>query len=495
MRTRKPIWVWAVLPLLAVGGTVGRGQAPAPPGVRKVYTNRTAFKLPLQVDERERSRLQEIQLWVKTGPAAPWTKRDAVPPTQKEFIFRTQEDGEYWFTLVTLDRSGKANPADVTQEPPGLVVVVDRQPPEVEVRPLAMGPGQACLQCEIRDPNPDPARSKLEYLTADQNWLALEAIPDQPGLFRVPDANILHGLVRATVADRAGNTTTREINLQAGATAQVVPAAAPAPPASSPFAPAAPPPVTQAGAPGKVTENPVVPASAIEVKAEKITGAASQTPGAAKQYINTTHASLKYQIEQVGPSGIGKVEVWMTRDEGQTWQRLCEDPNRRSPVEVDLPGEGSYGVSVLATNGNGVGGEPPGRGDVPDFRLEVDMTKPVGQILAVKPGTAEEIGTFQITWTANDKNLKADPIDLYYAARPEGPWTVIAKGLKNDGSYRWPCPRDGSTEAYVRMDVTDLAGNTATCQAAQPVVFDRSRPKAHIVGVIPGSGGSAAAVH
>jgi hypothetical protein len=185
----------------------------------------------------------------------------------------------------------------------------------------------------------------------------------------------------------------------------------------------------------------------------------------------------------------------MTRDDGQTWQRLCEDSQKHSPVEVDLPGEGSYGLSVVVTNGNGLGGESPARGDVPDYRVEVDMTKPVGQVLGARPGTGEDIGTFIITWTASDKNLKPDPIDLYYAAKPEGPWTVMAKGLKNDGTYRWPCPRDGSTEAYIRMDVTDMAGNTTSCPAPQPVAMDRSRPKAHIVGVAPGSNGAATGTH
>jgi hypothetical protein len=452
---RKWIVSLAMASAMAIGGTVGYGQAPSAPAPRKIYTNRTAFKLPLQVEERERDRLQEVQLYVKNGPGGAWALKESVAPSQKEFIFRAPQEGEYWFTVATMDKSGKMNPPDIAQEAPGLIVVVDKQPPEVNVHPLAGGTGPAMLQCEVKDANPDPAKTKVEFQGADQNWQALEAVPDQPGLFKVPDPAILRGVIRATAVDRAGNATTREIQLQTAAASAIV-------------------------------EPSPIP-STVESRSEKITAGTTHAPSSSRQVLNNTHVSLKYQIEQQGPSGIGKIEVWMTRDEGQTWQRLCEDSKKKSPVEIDLPGEGLYGLSLVVTNGNGNGGEAPAKGDAPDWRLEVDTTKPVGQVLAVRPGTGNDLGNFIITWTASDKNLKTDPIDLYYATKAEGPWLPIVKGLKNDGNYRWPGPHDGSGEVFVRMEVSDMAGNCAVCPAPQPVVIDRSKPKAHVVGVMAGS--------
>src|SRR5262249_24410663 len=78
-----------------------------------------------------------------------------------------------------------------------------------------------------------------------------------------------------------------------------------------------------------------------------------------KQLVNQLHAVLDYRIDQIGPSGVRKVEVWLTADEGKTWQRLCEDPDRRSPVEFELPREGTYGVCLVVTNGNGPGAPAP----------------------------------------------------------------------------------------------------------------------------------------
>src|SRR6516162_9271096 len=143
----KRAWlvVLAVLPAWTGWAAVGHGQAPAPAMPHKIQTNKMAFRLPLQVNEKEAARLREVQLYVKEGPTAPWTFKEAVPPTQKEFIFRAPHDGEYWFTLVTVDKAGNKSPADLSQEPPGLIVVVQRQPAEPEVRPAAVtaAPGSA----------------------------------------------------------------------------------------------------------------------------------------------------------------------------------------------------------------------------------------------------------------------------------------------------------------------------------------------------------------
>ena len=430
-----------------LAGELAYGQAPAAP--RKIYTNKPAFKLPLRVDDKDRERLQEVQLYVREGSGGTWEKKDSVAPTQKEFVFRPAQDGEYWFTVVTVDKSGKQNPPDLSQETPGLIVVVDRQPPDLEVLPVTPPSSQPLLQCVIHDANPDPSKTRLEYLTPEQTWQPLELLRDQINTFKVPDPGLLRGVVRATVADLAGNVVTREITLQ-----------------------------TSAGSPpGDTNSAPALLNSHPEASTAPPAAAAPKC-----QLINHTHTTLKYQIDKEGPSGISKVEIWMTRDEGQTWERLCEDPDHKSPVDIDLPGDGVYGLALVVCSGSGTCSPIPSRGDAPEYRIEVDTTKPAAQITGVSPGAGTDAGTILITWSASDKNLKAEPIELEYANRAEGPWTNIAKGIKNDGSYRWNTSRDVPGDIYVRLSATDAAGNTTTC-VSQPLVLDRSCPKGRILGL------------
>src|SRR5262249_24443575 len=105
--------------------------------------------------------------------------------------------------------------------------------------------------------------------------------------------------------------------------------------------------------------------------------AASQRPNpVTKHLVNKTHIVLKYQIDNTGPSGVGKVEFWITRDKGMTWQKLCEDAKHQSPAEVDLPGDGLFGICMVVCNGRGFGASQPTAWDIPDWWIEVDTTKP-----------------------------------------------------------------------------------------------------------------------
>src|SRR5947209_8367587 len=106
----------------------------------KAYLNKGTVHLPIQIDDRVRPQIQEVQLYVKEGPQAPWTLREKVPGTQPFFTFRTNKEGEYWFSVVTLDRSGRAIPSDVSKEPPGLIVVIDSTPPQADVQFVGSGP-------------------------------------------------------------------------------------------------------------------------------------------------------------------------------------------------------------------------------------------------------------------------------------------------------------------------------------------------------------------
>jgi hypothetical protein len=207
----------------------------------------------------------------------------------------------------------------------------------------------------------------------------------------------------------------------------------------------------------------------------------SSSPGGfAKQMLNTTHATIDYRIDQVGPSGVGKVEIYLTADGGQTWQRHQEDPDRRSPAEIDLPGEGLFGIRLAITNGNGFGGTPPARGDLPTCWIEVDTTAPFVQLRPIEPA---QNGGMELRWTASDKNFGSEPISLYYKTRTDGPWQVIARSIKNDGFYRWIFPRDQGSQFFVKIEAVDLASNVSHAETPNAIVLDMTEPRASVVGV------------
>ena len=498
----------------------------------KSYLNKGTVQLPIQIDDRVRPQIQEVQLYVKDGPQAPWILKDKVPGTQPSFTFRTTKEGEYWFSVVTVDRNGRSLPADVSKEPPGLIVVIDSTPPQAEVQVMPSTPEGQPIRCEVHDTYPDPSKTRFFYQTRDQIWRSLECLTGQPDTFCIPAQAAHTGMIRVVASDLAGNSTTREFNLATApmAASNTGPALKsvsnvvlvetasekiPLPPALPDFVAAA----SKGPMLGASNENvssiservdlaakptpfplpqgpimepaPKVPFSMpsgpeIRTVADATPMVAAKQPEAtAKRHlVNNTHVFLDYQIEQTGPSGVGRVEIWHTRDMGQSWQKLSEDANRKGQAEIDLPGEGVYGLTIIVSNGRGFGANPPQPGDTPEWWIEVDTTKPRAELLNVRNNPNGDDGTLHITWSASDKNLQGEPIDLFCAVHRQGPWIPIATGLRNDGLYRWNPAASIGTHAFIRLTVHDQAGNSASCESVQPVPLDDlSRPRGRLVGV------------
>jgi hypothetical protein len=94
-----------------------------------------------------------------------------------------------------------------------------------------------------------------------------------------------------------------------------------------------------------------------------------------------------------------------------------------------------------------------------------------------------------IRWSARDRNLAAQPIDLFYAATREGPWLPIARNLRNEGYFRWTPPSEAGTHAFISMTCRDAASNVTVSETQQQVVLgDLVKPKARILDVIPAGG-------
>jgi hypothetical protein len=471
----------------------------------KIYTNQPVFNLPIRLDERSRSAVSKVSLFARVGPG-PWQLVDTAAPNQTQFRYQASQDGEYWFSVVTTDKQGLSTPRDVAQEPPALVVVVDTQKPAIELQPATLPGGELGLRCTIVDSNPDYQALKISYRAADQTVRYLEALPGQPGLFRVPAPEVLSGWVSVTAADRAHNETKRDLNLREvlgqGSAATQAPQSAPVTPAKgTASAPVSGPEIVQTsaqspapthvasklaplaavGSSGMTLPAPTPLPAPTTSKVNALPAPDAKTGGLPRQLINTTHASIDYRIDPVGPSGVSKVDVWMTADKGASWQRLGEDADRRSPAEVDLPGEGLYGIRLAVTNGNGFGGKPPAPGEAPTSWVEVDTTAPIAQLREIDPTTSG--GKLELRWTVTDKNLGPEPIALYYATRREGPWLPIARNVKNDSCYHWEFPRDVGGQFFVRLEAADQAGNVSRCETPTPVVLDMTEPRALVVGI------------
>jgi hypothetical protein len=204
--------------------------------------------------------------------------------------------------------------------------------------------------------------------------------------------------------------------------------------------------------------------------------------------VNARTFDVEYDLQEVGPWGVAKVELWGTQDNGKTWQSYGIDPDNRTPVRVTAPNGGTFGFRILVEGANGVSAPPPHSGAEPELIVNVDLQPPVAKILAAEPGEGNLSDHLRIRWQADDDNLDARPIGLFYSSLPNGPWSTVAAGLENTGSYVWRIERHVPGRFYLRLEARDTAGNVATYQTPEPLALDRPQPTGTLRNIRPITG-------
>jgi hypothetical protein len=187
----------------------------------------------------------------------------------------------------------------------------------------------------------------------------------------------------------------------------------------------------------------------------------------ATSYVNTKRILINYEVKDTAAAGLGRVELWCTQN-GGAWQHYGVSAQQRTPYVVEVPGEGTYGFTLVAYNeaGHGVTPQPD---DLPQVSVVVDQTKPVVRLLGARTESNDPHGLV-ILWKATDANLGPHPICLSWARTAAGPWQPITSDLDNTGRYVWKMPTGLPSSFHVRVEAADLAGNVGSAQTPMPVV-------------------------
>src|SRR5262249_24164901 len=164
------------------------------------------------------------------------------------------------------------------------------------------------------------------------------------------------------------------------------------------------------------------------------------------------------------------------------------DPDRASPIDVDLGGEGTYGICLVARSAAGLGDQAPAPGDPPQSWVEVDASAPAIQLDPVQVATGVNTGKIAITWKATDLHLAPKSVSILW--RPDAPgtsWQPVAEGQENAGRYIWTVPQSVPARFHIRVEAADSVGHRGFAESTEsgPIMVDRSRPRSRIIGLDP----------
>ena len=462
----------------------------------------------------------------------------SVPPPTGRFDYQATRDGEYWFAVRTLDGNNQLFPAGEI-DAAGLKVIVDTTPPrfDLQVRPVAGDRVQ--LSWNAADANLDVRTLKLEFMQSGGiHWEPVSIQPQAVGQtsWSVPKGGWV--AVRGSIADRAGNVKSaeNESRLQqpsqparparrqldgpvaiAPGTPMITPGTtrptiSPGNPASSgnpaensfaaqPTAPAVLP-ERYAGRTAGIGQ-PAVPQPTIEPGAPKFGGlvsgsvetrpdilrrplpANSGAPTITKRtrVVNTRQFHIDYEVEDVGSSGVGSVELYITEDDGNTWYRYGDDPDLTSPFVVEAPQDGIYGFSLRVRSGAGLAADPPQPREKPSIVVVVDQTPPQIRFDGATQGRGADLAKIAIRWNLREEHPSDAPVALSYTTEEGGLWEPITGWIADTGEYVWSVGPNMPPRIYIRVTARDAAGNLSRVESQEPLLVDLSRPSARIVDV------------
>jgi hypothetical protein len=543
-----------------LGLLMAPGQAPANVG----YISSAKIDVPIRYNPNLKDSIQTLQLHYSRDEGRTWALARSADPSQTKFAFEAPGDGLYWLAMVTVDKNGTQTPSDPSKFTSPMKIFIDTKPPIVQIKSIERNNDEINVSWTVDEPNPDWNKFQLDYRTTEAFWTPVNVKGSASGSARFRLANAGQISIRVTAYDLAGNRT-EEVKNYSGApsvipskeTGSSIQTARFQPPPSdlmlpggggpatptNPVPPGPPPVVNPVPpAPSPANNNPPLrpaPSSSdIEFhnpdprtagplpgstglgsqdRALPTHSAQNEVPTGASvvnsanlpplQVINVTRFDVAFDVENRGPSGVSRAEIWVTRDDGKNWQRWDVSEKGESPVTVDLGKhgnnqqiEGVYGIKIILQSGAGLSSGPPVSGDVPDMRVDVDLAPPTVKIYEPVVDRNQR-DTLILRWQATDRNLSAEPITLEWGEGQDGPWNPIvtmengnvplnttnsgAKRIPNTGQYSWKLPQNFPThQVYLRVTARDTAGNIAEHKTLKPILVDRNTPVARIQGII-----------
>ena len=516
----------------------GQGLAPAsgmPELVRtKHRTFAIPFRLPKSQDPDADAAAQKIVLDVSKDLGGSWQTAGESAPAKGSFTYTAQTDGEYWFRLRAVDRKGRVRGG----EGPDMRVLVDAAGPRLAARVWKGADGEIVCRYAAVDDSLRLESFAFEYRgPADQGWktLATEPILSRESPAHAVGEEIWWAgekvtalTVRITVADGSGNKTTRQFSLEptdpqvdqaglagelgvpplptAGGDDSTLAVAGSAPASSAPptsgegwaaesargWSTERPqPPIGDVASNGRsVLVKPTGSAAALLPRADEAARASVSThdtlaaaaAGQALEYrgkplhmAKSRRFSWDYDARDMVPGAARmRAELWTTRDGGVTWQRAAVDADGRSPIDVQLPATGLYGVRLEMVADVPDAGDGPRSGDAPEAWLGVDDEPPQVDLLGVARDQ-QTPGVLIIRYTARDPLLGPQATRLLYSPNAEGPWATIADGLASQGEHRWQPDRGVPARVFVRVEVTDAAGNVGAASSTEAITVAAPR--------------------
>lgn len=139
--------------------------------VKTVGTSLRSFGIPFQINA-DNNAFIEVQLYLSRDLGSTWNFVGRQTTDKKDFPFKSPQDGEYWFSMKTLDRDRRLLPEGNPQ--PELKIIVDTVKPTLDFQVEADAAGRVVCRWTAKDKNLLPESLQIFY----QNAISSKSVSD-----------------------------------------------------------------------------------------------------------------------------------------------------------------------------------------------------------------------------------------------------------------------------------------------------------------------------
>jgi hypothetical protein len=176
------------------------------------YSDSFRFSLDYELEAVGANGAESIELWGSTDGGKSWERWGSDPDLASPFDIETKDEGIFGFRIVVLGRNGLTTPRPLSGETPDIVIVVDKEKPDVRITGASYGEGDRIGSLVIRyactDPNLMQRPVTLAFSdTPSGPWTTIAAGLQNDGDYVWPaDPHLPRRLyLRIDATDRAGN--------------------------------------------------------------------------------------------------------------------------------------------------------------------------------------------------------------------------------------------------------------------------------------------------
>jgi hypothetical protein len=208
----------------------------------------------------------------------------------------------------------------------------------------------------------------------------------------------------------------------------------------------------------------------------------------ARRLLNSREVELDFEVTRVGLSPVRAVELWTTRNRGNSWVKSDQMNGSKPPFRTRLGSEGEYGFRLVFESESGQRTPEPKSGQAAELGLELDTTPPSVELLHPRP-VEREPGKVRLAWRTTDLHLDPNFLRLEYSA-DGNVWHAIERPTKGvfPSAHDWTLPAGVPAKVLIRVTARDLAGNIGTAESTDKVWIDLVAPEGKLTGVrVPGS--------